>query len=187
VGHPAAGPGTAVRLERVMHVNLGCGDRYVPGWWNIDHDGCPHRKDEVVDLSGPLPFRYSSVELAYMGHLLEHLTVGEGVLLLERLRPCMTVSGAVMVVGPDVDLAWRMAEAGTLDVTMDELRFGGHRWPGDEHQWECGPGTVRKMLELAGWEGVAEVPFGMVDDMWPVADRGPAWQFAVTARAGMML
>jgi predicted SAM-dependent methyltransferase len=175
--HPIPGPGDTMK----PWLNLGCGDRYAPGWWNVDH-GCPLRKDEDVDLDGPLPWAPGLVDLVYMGHLLEHLTLGQGLRLLERLLPCMTETGVLMVVGPDVPKARAMARAGTLDVTLDELRLGAHRWPGDEHQWECDPSKVMEMLIDADWQEVTGLPIGKVPDMWPVADRGPAWQFAITAR-----
>lgn len=169
-----------------MRLNLGCGDRYAEGgWWNVDLPSCPYRVDEVVDLRGPLPWPAGSVEYAYAGHLLEHLTLPECAVLAARLLTCMAAGGRLMVVGPDVAYARQMAEAGSLDVTMESLVHGGHRWVGDEHQWECGPDAVAKLLTDVGWADVAKATIGDVDAMWPVADRRPVWQFAVSARRGI--
>jgi predicted SAM-dependent methyltransferase len=166
-----------------MRVNLGCGDRYAPGWHNVDHAGSPHPKDEAVDLRGPLPWLVSEgITHAYAGHILEHLFVEEVLALLDRLRPCMVADGELMVVGPDVLIAEAMAATGTLDVTMESLTSGGHRWPGDEHRWHCTGRGVRDMLLYTGWTKVLILPIGEVDPLWPVADRGPQWQCAVSAR-----
>lgn len=166
-----------------MRLNLGCGDRYADGWHNVDFAGSPHRKDEEVDLrTSDLPWAPGSVELAYAGHVLEHLYVDEVLTLLRALRSCMSEQGELMVVGPDVILAQGMATAGTLDVTMDSLTNGGHRWHGDEHRWHCTTWGVEALLRAAGWRDVIRVGIANVDPIWPVADRRPQWQCAVSAR-----
>lgn len=165
-----------------MKLNLGAGDRYADGWHNVDWPGSPHTKDETVDLTGPLPWPAGTIQLAYAGHVLEHLTLDQCLHLLAALRPCLTVDGTLLVVGPDLDRARTLAAAGTLDVTLESLQYGAHRWPGDEHQWECTPRLVEQLLTAAGWQGIHEVPIGDVDAVWPVADRRPVWQCAVKAR-----
>lgn len=164
-----------------MQVNLGCGDQYADGWVNVDH-GSPHRKDQDVDLTGPLPWPSSSIRRAYAGHVLEHLTKSQCVDLLERLHECMMPLGKLMVVGPDVQIAQRMAEAGTLDVTMDSLRFGAGRWSGDVHRWECTTAGIVALLFTTGWRDVCPMSINDVPSEWPVAYRGPQWQCAVSAR-----
>jgi hypothetical protein len=166
-----------------MKINLGCGDRWQAGWWNVDFAGSPHRKDEEVDLrTNALPWAAGSVELAYAGHLLEHLYVDEVLVLLTALRGCMAPGGELMVVGPDVILAQGMAVAGTLDVTMESLTNGGHRWHGDEHRWHCTTWAIEALLRASGWSEVDRVGIANVDPLWPVADRRPQWQCAVSAR-----
>ena len=165
-----------------MKLNLGCGDRYAEGWINVDHAGSPHRKDVELDLTGNLPWDHMTVSYIYAGHLLEHLTIDQCWSLLGRLRICIHPQGVLMVVGPDCLRAQEMAEAGTLGVTMDSLKHGASRWPGDEHQWECDQKQVVNLLQQSGWGKIYDLSIGNVDPMWPVADRGPQWQFAVEAR-----
>jgi hypothetical protein len=165
-----------------VKVNLGCGDRYAEGgWWNVDHAGSPHRKDETVDLRGDLPWSTSSITHVYAGHVLEHLTLDACHRLLAQLLHRMVPGGQIMVVGPDLFRAQAMAEAGTLDVTMDSLRYGADRWDGDRHLWECNPEIIIALLIDAGWTGIVEVGIENVPDFWPVADRRPLWQCAVSA------
>lgn len=167
-----------------MLINLGCGDRYADGWVNVDHAGSPHRKDLTADLAGELPWPADSILHVYLGHLLEHLTYADAGKLLERLRPLVRPDGQIMVVGPDVDVAQQMAEAGTLDVTMESLRYGADRWPGDEHLWECTAAKVIDLLTGAGWVDIQDVGIANVAAFWPVADRRPQWQCAISARSG---
>lgn len=163
-----------------VKLNLGCGDRYAPGWHNVDHPGMPHQKDEALDIRWPLP--WMGVEYVYMGHILEHLRVSECLSLLTRVLECMVPDGKLMVVGPDVLIAQGMALSGTLDVTLDSLKYGASRWPGDEHRWECIAHDISAMLRVTGWRDVQEISINDVPEMWPVADRGPQWQCAVSAR-----
>lgn len=164
-----------------MKLNLGCGDRYINGWHNVDRADMPHRKDEAVDLrTSALP--WVGVSYAYAGHILEHLFIEYVVVMLRALRECMAPDGELMVVGPDVVKAQGMAVAGTLDVTMESLENGGHRWPGDEHRWHCTAWGVSRMLEVTGWQGIKRMGIDQVPEFWPVADRGPQWQCAVSAR-----
>jgi len=106
-----------------VKLNLGCADRYAEGWHNVDHEACPHRRDETVDLTGPLPWPDHSITHVYAGHVLEHLTRDQCLKLLTDLRDRMVPGGQIMVVGPDIELAQRMG-AGPWH-TMDELLHGG--------------------------------------------------------------
>jgi hypothetical protein len=141
----------------------------------------PHHKDEAFDIrTSALPWR--DVQFVYAGHVLEHLFVDHVLVLLEALRSCMTPDGELMVVGPDVYIARGMAVAGTLDVTMESLENGAHRWPGDEHRWHCTTFAVERLLMTTGWSRIQRVGIPNVPDFWPVADRGPRWQCAVSAK-----
>jgi len=165
-----------------MRVNLGCGDRYQPGWHNVDHAGSPHQKDDTIDLTGSLPWAVGTIELTYAGHVLEHLTLDECHTLLANLRPCMAPEGILMIVGPDLDRARTLLAVGALDVTLESLQFGGHRWPGDEHRWECLPVVIEDLLTATGWRDITEIGIKNVPAMWPVADRRPVWQCAIQAK-----
>jgi hypothetical protein len=56
-----------------MRLNLGCGDRKLPGWLNVDKIAACN-PDQVVDLEAlPWPWPDDSVEEAALLHVLEHL------------------------------------------------------------------------------------------------------------------
>lgn len=165
----------------MMRVNLGCGDRYARGWLNVDHAGCPHRKDLTFDLRNPMPWSERSIDRIYAGHVLEHLRVHEVLVLLERLRSCLKDDGQMLVVSPDIDYARGLLVSGTLDVTMESLAYGAGRWSEDVHHWECSAPAIIKMLRVTGWEYVKQVVWDSVPEEWPIAERGPRWQCAVLA------
>ena len=166
-----------------MLLNLGCGDRYALGWVNVDF-GTPHRVDQKVDLTEELPWEPDSVTHVYMGHVLEHLTPEQAIVLLERLQPLVRPEGQIMVVGPDVQLAEQLQSQGyALEVPLEQLRHGAGRWSGDVHHWECTAGGLVELLEAAGWRDIEDVGIDNVASFWPVAVRGPKWQCAVSARS----
>jgi len=164
-----------------MRINLGCGDRYVDGWTNVDWAGSPHRKDEEVDLTGELPWPVDSVEFVYAGHVLEHLTMNQCRVLLERLFNCSVEYGQIMIVGPDLPTAYQMASEGTLEVTIDSLLYGAERWPGDKHLWESSREMTAVLLQEAGWTDISRVPLADAAHTWPIADARPQWQFCLHA------
>lgn len=166
-----------------MLLNVGCGDRYAHGWFNVDHEGSPHAKDGVIDITKPLPWEKDSILHVYMGHVLEHVTYTQAKTFLKRLRPLVQKIGQILIVGPDVDVATRFAEEGRLSMPLDMIKFGGKRWPGDEHRWESTVELTIKLLHDTGWSDIQNVGIENVAAFWPVADRNEGWQLAITARS----
>lgn len=168
-----------------MRLNLGCGDRYVDGWVNVDWQS-PHRVDERVDLTGPLPTNWrGEVTNIYVGHLLEHVSKDDCLKLAQRLLECAHPNGCLLVaVGPDVPVAEEMVRNGTFDWnwgTLDEIKFGAGRWAGDVHLWETSGEDVAQLLRDAGWPLVWNLGLDVLEGGWPIADPGPRWQYAVRA------
>lgn len=165
-----------------MRVNLGCGDRYADGWINVDHSGCPHKKDLTLDIRSHLPWPEGSLTRVYAGHVFEHLHVYQVLDVLEHLRPCMAPDGQLLMVGPDVDVALGMQVGGAvLEVPLEQLKYGAGRWSGDVHRWECTAPSMQKMLLVTGWKA-DYAHWDSIPEEWPIAERGPRWQRAVLAR-----
>lgn len=56
-----------------MRLNLGCGNKKMTGWLNVDKEAAA-KPDQVVDLEAlPWPWPDSSVEAVLLRHVLEHL------------------------------------------------------------------------------------------------------------------
>jgi predicted SAM-dependent methyltransferase len=164
-----------------VRLNLGCGETYIDGWVNVDHQS-PFPADERVDLTGPLPWPAGSITHVYAGHVLEHLTHDQCADLAKRLLDCMNADGVLIAVGPDIDAAIRLS-GGTNRVgkhSLEVIRHGGHRWPGDVHLWETTAANVTDLLAEAGWV-VDDIGITNIDAEWPVARRDP-WQYGVQAR-----
>lgn len=171
-----------------MKLNLGCGDRYVDGWVNVDWD-TPHRVDQRVDLAGELPEEWRGrISRVYAGHVLEHLSYDTCADLSMRLREFADPAGCVFVsVGPDVDIAERMVRDGTFDFTyhsLETLKYGAGRWAGDVHLWETTGPLVADLVRKAGWPVVHLLTTEQLEGGWPVVERQWKWQYAVRAWTG---
>jgi SAM-dependent methyltransferase len=88
-------------------VNIGCGSRPTPGWFNLDIS----RDPAVIfwDCRRGLPFRDGSVEAIYAEHLLEHLDPEtEAKLFLGECRRCLLPHGVLRLVVPDAGMYIRL-------------------------------------------------------------------------------
>lgn len=84
-----------------MKLHLGCGDIYLEGWVNIDAES--PAADLQHDVTTPLPYPDGSVDFIYSEHMIEHLTVDDGVRLLAECRRLLRQGGVVRMATIDLD------------------------------------------------------------------------------------
>jgi SAM-dependent methyltransferase len=94
-------------VKRLLRVNLGCGNKPLPGFVNLDLLDVPG-VDVVADVSGPLPFETGSVDLLYASHVLEHLPHNRIPSVLKEWRRVLAPGGRLLVAVPDLQLIARM-------------------------------------------------------------------------------
>jgi predicted SAM-dependent methyltransferase len=83
-------------------VHLGCGNKFIDGWINVDI--ISHPKIFKHDLRKPLPFNNDSVDFFFSEHFFEHLEKSEGFLLLKEIYRCLKPGGVSRITVPDLDL-----------------------------------------------------------------------------------
>lgn len=86
---------------RFIGLHLGCGKNYFPGWLNLDLDS--PLADLHHDLRNPLPFPDGVFRLVHSEHLIEHLTLAEGVALFRECYRTLENGGVMRVAMPDLD------------------------------------------------------------------------------------
>lgn len=156
-----------------MLLNLGSGDLpALAPWVNVDSGHFANADVVNADVRA-LPFADGSVSRAYCGHLLEHLSLDDGVpAALAEIARVLAPDGVACFVGP----CYERAKAWNDSVLLDVIRDGGNRWAGDEHLWLSTTATalaaIRVVFPLA-----REVSLSDLED-WPLA-ADAAWQFAV--------
>lgn len=83
---------------RAVHLHLGCGPKYLPGYVNIDANPLV-KTDLWLDVRCGIPFRSSSVDSIYSTHMMEHFYPDElEHLLLECLRVLKPGAGVRLIV-----------------------------------------------------------------------------------------
>jgi SAM-dependent methyltransferase len=85
-----------------LKVNLGSGDRPLPGFVNVDILPTAPGVDVVTDISEHLPFEDCSASLVYASHLLEHFPHARSVDILREWRRVLEPGGTLLVAVPDL-------------------------------------------------------------------------------------
>ena len=102
-----------MNAENKLRLNLGCGDKLLPGWLNVDSvPDC--NPDMVCDLEQfPWPWADNSVEEILLSHVLEHLGEDRDVylgIIKELYRVCCHGAKIQIMVREDNDLVLGMYE-----------------------------------------------------------------------------
>lgn len=159
-----------------MRINIGCGSHYAEGWINVDiWDGV---KADFYAGAADLPFPDGSAEMAYMGHVLEHLPPHKVPWALHEAHRILEPGGALVVVGPDLD---RVDKERDPDLYR-YVRDGGdpHRTdPYITHKWECTSRVLCSAI-MDVFPNTVSVALPDLVPEWPVVSQAP-WQCAFLA------
>jgi len=107
-------------------MQLGCGDRRVDGWFNVDIEGGDCRIDIAA---GTLPWDDDAFDVVVCQHVIEHLEIRTQLIpLLRELRRVVTDDGSLWLSCPDMEKVCRSyVSCGMRDLY--EARLKRHpRW-----------------------------------------------------------
>ena len=137
-----------------LKLHLGCGERRLAGFLNIDRRNTP-AVDFVLDIAR-LPFGDASVSLIESYHVIEHIprnllpgVLGEWSRLLEP-------GGVLVLELPDFDAAVKEYIGGN-ERRLDSI-FGLQRFPGDTHFFGYNHKRLGEMLKEAGFREAVPKP-----------------------------
>ncbi len=145
-------------VEEAIRVNLGCGDKYLEGWVNVDKGEWD--KDVDADVR-ELPFDEDYADEAMAIHVIEHFYAWEAPDVLEEWLRILKPGGKLIVECPDLQKTINHMANGITDpqLTMWPL-YGDPRY-GDPlmcHKWGYTPNSLRKLMEYVGFKNVTEEP-----------------------------
>jgi predicted SAM-dependent methyltransferase len=110
-------------------LNVGCGERFLPGWTNVDFAAQDGRV-LAHDLRTRLPFGSNEFAFVYQSHVLEHLRPGEAEHLLHECYRVLCPGGLLRVVVPDLEQKARIylecLEAASKNP--NERNVAQHHW-----------------------------------------------------------
>ncbi|MDR2507797.1 MAG: glycosyltransferase, partial [Candidatus Accumulibacter sp.] len=142
--------------SRFIRLNLGCGDRILPGFINID---TLPGVDMQLDVRQGLPFPDASCDTVFSEHFIEHLDRREGLRLLREIRRVLKTGGILRIATPDLEqavddyqrnfthedfarfgISWARTRCEKLNIGMREW---GHKWIYDQEE-------LQRVAEIAG-------------------------------------
>ncbi len=148
---------TGRRLRRArsgLRLHLGCGQRRLPGFINIDHN-FSEATDYVSDITR-LPCPDGSVERIETYHVIEHIPEPVVRDVLSSWRRLLQPAGVLVIECPDLDADIREYMAGNRERLYSI--FGRQRFPGDAHHWGYSAATLTELLEHLGYTNVRSLP-----------------------------
>jgi SAM-dependent methyltransferase len=136
-----------------LKLHLGCGAKYIPGFFHIDALGYPHvdRKGFVDRLDF---LRNNSVALIYASHVLEHFGRNEVDYVLREWHRVLQPGGILRLGVPDFAACARLYVEGKLAHGINDimgLLIGGQRDGNDFHRIIFDRPTLEARLKVAGF------------------------------------
>jgi len=110
-----------------MKLHLGCGNKHIDGFINIDARKLP-KVDIVDDVKNLSKFSENSVDLIYACHILEHITRIEYTNVLTRWFKILKEGGVLRIAVPDIEKVFKHYQQ------YNDLRIlRGFLWGGQSH------------------------------------------------------
>ena len=145
-----------------LKVNLGSGDRPLPGFVNVDALPTAQGVDIVADITEDLPFEDCSASIVYASHLLEHFPHARSVDILREWRRILEPDGQLLLAVPDLLViaeilvsrpGWFMPPNNPWLGAI----FGGQKDDWDFHKAGFTEPWLAYVLRLAGFSDVKRV------------------------------
>ena len=140
-------------------LHLGCGDKHLDGWINIDHQDLPG-VDVVADVTKGLNF--SNAEAVYAEHFLEHLPILAVLEFFQESHRVLGDDGALRLSTPNLDWVWlthyRLEAVADEKVAMAvNINRAFHGW---EHQFLWNKELLGRALEACGFTDLSWQRYG---------------------------
>jgi predicted SAM-dependent methyltransferase len=141
-------------MGQLVRLNLGCGERPLEGYLNIDARPMPGI--DVLADARKLPFEPNSVHEIFSSHLVEHF---------RRHQLCRTVlpywrgllrnGGQLRIVCPNWDAMLQRLQSGTMSLEdFHTVTFGSQDYECDSHFAMYTPETLSRILVESGFNSV---------------------------------
>lgn len=153
---------------REIHLHLGCGRKYLPGFVNVDAN--PRQKIDLwLDVRNGIPFRDNSVASIYTTHMLEHFFPDELQRLLGECYRVLHPGGGMRIIVPSLRTAIEAYNRQQIEWFNDHFprhydslggRFANFIFCDGQHRSAFDYAHMEEMLRRAGFSEVIEVGEG---------------------------
>lgn len=152
-----------------LRVNLGCGERLLPAWINLDSFAFPGVQ-VVWDLRRGIPFPDGSCSALLLEHVIEHLPREAAKSLLSQCIRVLEPGGALRISTPDAERYLRSYTGdrrflldtpldAPADTPMDRINHI-MRWHGG-HLWLYDADSLGLLAREAGFEHLDHTSYGV--------------------------
>lgn len=138
--------------KRVYQLHLGCGQRRLPGFVNIDHNQ-GDAVDYPCDISR-LPCPPNSIRRIETYHVIEHIPHRTAPQVLQHWYSILCPGGLLVIECPDFDEDVRQYLAGNEERLWSI--FGRQRFAGDAHYFGYNRRRLTAALQAAGFTSIEE-------------------------------
>lgn len=168
-----------LKSHTVRKLQIGAGANDPEGWLNSDIEPSP--KEIYLDATQRFPLPDGSFQYVFSEHVIEHVSWEGGVAMLRECHRVLAPGGKVRTVTPNL-MKFVQLLGGTADAEDQQFidaKLGFHGWPATPipgayilnrevrdwgHQFLYDRATLRKSLELAGFQDISEYPVGEKGD-----------------------
>lgn len=113
-------------------IHLGCGQKRLPGFINIDSR--PSEGTDIICDMTSLPFEENTLEIVYMCHSLEHIPLYEVQPFLSKIYSLLCPSGKIYISVPDFQALASLYLANITPLSMIVRAIhGGQEYSGNTH------------------------------------------------------
>jgi predicted SAM-dependent methyltransferase len=158
------------RAERSLRLNLGCGDKILPGYVNVDvvEARAGMRPDVICDLHDLAPFADASADEILSVHVVEHFWRWEIADVLREWARVLKPGGRMIVECPNIQSACQAFLENPVQNAHEDQRgqrtmwvfYGDPGWkdPLMIHRWGYTPESLRELLAETGLKDVRQEP-----------------------------
>jgi predicted SAM-dependent methyltransferase len=145
-----------------LKINLGSGNKPLPGFVNVDALPDAPGVDVVADISERIPLDDGCAELVYASHLIEHFPHSKSLYMLREWRRLLQPGGRLMIATPNLDaIAQILVERRGWFTPPNNpwvgVVYGGQKDQWDYHKAGFTPAWLGYLLSEAGFGSVHQV------------------------------
>jgi predicted SAM-dependent methyltransferase len=136
-----------------MKLHLGCGDKHIDGYINIDCRFLP-TVDEVQDVTILRKYKNNSINVIYASHVLEHFKRWDYKYVLNRWYELLGEGGILRIAVPDFEQIVNHYVKHKNLRELSGLLYGGQDYEKNFHHWIWDFQTLKEDLIDVGFHSV---------------------------------
>lgn len=145
-----------------MKLHLGCGDKHIEGYTNIDIRYLPG-VDEVDNVARLRKYKPNSISVIYASHVLEHFGRWEYMDVLRRWYEILEPGGVLRLGVPDFGGIVEYYQKTKNLRAVSGMMYGGQDYVENNHFWVWDFDTLKDELTQVGFKDVYRYDWRQTD------------------------